>query len=505
MEKLTVIERIRNVETDSENEDSAKGLVRGWFNDSEWEKRLSSNIDFLTHAFTATPYTMDPTLMYHIFMNIFVISSVTLGTIVAVFLYIQLFRRTLANLVLSGLCPDVLLEMSYLTLALSVPLPVANVSLLLDTAVFAGVSNPVWRDARHLSTDRTEIMGYIHKMSQVFTSIHSSVEYGAGRGKPSLDSLLDKIKPKRLPSEENGALLLHLSDCLLMDKAKCANRDRIVDQYFPVGGILSLTSSLQLLVSQMYHSSTYMNMDAESAEVQYILSVNRFDLTDGIRQLNLNILHNAQRQIKQSQVVLTVIMMMCVVVVVAVFSVHTVQAHRMIRHKMETTHTLSDLVSADRECVDMKFTAEMRMHDRELDAGREKVMEQAMQMEEMLEEEGSKTEIVKLMESVVSTAARQFGLEEELMEEMGYPKIDEHATTHLLVRQRLTSLVDLFMLSDEATNHICIRMLREIITTHFLEDDVELGSWMAANRVWNDDETKNGDEAGGGEDMWDGD
>jgi hemerythrin len=142
------------------------------------------------------------------------------------------------------------------------------------------------------------------------------------------------------------------------------------------------------------------------------------------------------------------------------------------------------LLPIDEEKSEIPFLPSMRMGHTLFDDGRERLLETALVVVETHQQREGAPALVTAIKQLMQAMRREFGDEETEMERLvqkNYMKqamFEKHKEGHLLLRQRLTYLFDLFKTESESSTTIALRIFVSLFDAHFTDEDQELGECL---------------------------
>ncbi|KAA6370249.1 MAG: hypothetical protein EZS28_034225 [Streblomastix strix] len=138
---------------------------------------------------------------------------------------------------------------------------------------------------------------------------------------------------------------------------------------------------------------------------------------------------------------------------------------------------LLDLMPVDENEKEMVLLQSMRTSYVKMDKERERIMETGQELIDVIKRNGHIQELILHFNQLMIQTYRTFQTEEKEMEERQYDeeKTKAHKHSHILLRQRLTTLFDHLRQSSGKLNSVrntVRRTLSRLYDLHFCEDDV---------------------------------
>lgn len=116
-----------------------------------------------------------------------------------------------------------------------------------------------------------------------------------------------------------------------------------------------------------------------------------------------------------------------------------------------------------------------------VDTGRKKIVELQGLIVDAVKNYAPHTEIHSLGSEMLQQMRTEFTTEERLMLQVNYPKEEreKHTTEHILLRQRMTLLIDALSDRLDATVFGALQILNTLTSQHFSGPDMDFGSYYA--------------------------
>lgn len=259
-------------------------------------------------------------------------------------------------------------------------------------------------------------------------------------------------------------------------------------------GLSLLITRMYIYVSQMTRLSPWSWFDASTDYIEYLVTAIRYDLRDGIEMLTDEILATGNGEVDISEDVITIVSIVGCVVILLVFFFHTCLVKKMIVKISRHTDALEQLLPIDEDEKEMELLPTMMVHYPAFDMGRMGVVDCGRQVLEAIRMNETAAVMTQTYDTFMRKVFVEFSEEEKLMRERNYEDLNDHTADHLLIRQRLTLILDQLRLRDEATTSIARLYFTRIFGRHFTEDDVEMGKMFEEDElvgVDNKDEEEN--------------
>ena len=348
----------------------------------------------------------------------------------------------------------------------------------------------------HMTSDRQKLLSLLYGTTDYFARIHSRCHFGATKWGITNDRLLDTISISRISKTNNKESLLDKTDSMCSDPSTCTSSSRIYGITFPVYGLSSFVGKMKLAVQRLQRKDVTL-LDEDSEELRFISSAMRHDLREGIDHLTETILDTGLDTISLS---ITIIIIMLAGLFVVDFGTYCFCAlgwkNRYIRVRRES-EALIELLPIDQDEPEMVLHPTMITNYPLLDQGRNRIIEACVHlMDSVLNQEGVESISVN-SSTLLQTAQQSFVDEEKDMMEHDYDeeKFQAHRKEHLLLRQRLTYLCDLFMANTDAYSAVGRRRMVSVFDKHFTETDIEYANTIPESEKRKEGESEN--EMGG--------
>ena len=85
------------------------------------------------------------------------------------------------------------------------------------------------------------------------------------------------------------------------------------------------------------------------------------------------------------------------------------------------------------------------------------------------------------MELLAQFTRSHFAEEERLMEETGYPRLEEHRASHRLLDEQVNAMMEAMRRGEAVMNVPALKFLSEWITGHTLQEDRAYVPWVQQN------------------------
>ncbi|KAK2951676.1 hypothetical protein BLNAU_13415 [Blattamonas nauphoetae] len=401
----------------------------------------------------------------------------TLGVVVTVL--VNQYKTTNINITLSGMRTSVLALVEFLNLR--IVFDYANLTPTDPNITFPRSTNPVFKGFEHLSHNKTFLYTLLDGASNYFQQIHSLTHFGESQYAHTDDDYYDVIHVSRLSTEENEKNLLQESECLAEESEKhnCLVANRIFNVDFPVAGLSSLISQLRFYVWVMEIDNFQTYTDLHPVP-RYIGSACRYDLRSGLNQLTNDILAQAQKAVSVSQTVIGIVTIVaCIMLFILLFVTGLTWLNLLMTNNEESEKLLELLpVSSDEKEIDL--LPSMLTSYPPIDQGRAKIVEAATTVLENLSKHEKMDTLIPNLDYLMITTHQVFSEEEAEMDKRNYEHLEEHSREHLLIRQRLTRIVDEIKQNKIAATRIAKRNLVRLYDKHFIDDDVLFGNTIPA-------------------------
>ncbi|KAA6401417.1 MAG: hypothetical protein EZS28_003056 [Streblomastix strix] len=479
--------------TDEEANEQDPGFVRNELPDVRWESKIDTQITDLRRTFNNLPSPLTVGLVLPVFISLLLILVSSIIGIVVVAVSVYSIYYTSTSMFLSGLVPSALGQMTYLNHRLVMDFTQLE---LPDNQVveFSDITNPVWNDSSHLSSNRTHILNLLHKSSKYFTALLSATNFGMSSNDEFEigDSMASNLEAQRLSVDSATEILLKNVTCFSVDDPQCeaVNSKRIYHVAPPFWGLTTLTSRVELYIEQMNHKSEndIKSLNESSSYVRFLASAMREDIRRGIEILIANMLKNTQSSVQYSSTTFMITEIVCSFVVFVTFLINacswqgrmhkaSIHSHCLLRLLPEEEETQIVIEGQEQEGdgnrEPLTLLPVMRTNFEPYDKGRELILEAARAVIDAMtefESEGSKSfnGVLVAMRHLITSVKKQFAWEEHEMchrvgvtefevkrkiDEMGknpqedpdvfgVVKLNEHQQSHIIIRQRLTLLYD---------------------------------------------------------------
>ncbi|KAK2963513.1 hypothetical protein BLNAU_1556 [Blattamonas nauphoetae] len=454
--------------------DAQKGYVVGAVDDSKWYNKAEAELARLMDLYNNLPSPVSGRIILLISSSI--ITILLLGIVLIVYAYVQVatFSQFNTNIVQSGLRTTILAMIEFLNLRLVFNFP--HIVPSDPTIDFPESTNPVWTGFQHISANQTLLYELLNQCSHYFQGLHSAAHYGKSKDSVTGDTMIDTLNPTRLGLEDNEKTLLRLQECFAeeSDKDLCKEPERVFDTYFPIYGLSTLISQLNMYIELM-KGDGYEKYTADSYIPRYISSACRNDLRSGINQLTNEILASTRTSVLMSQTVLIgLTASFCVYLIISYFSAALSWVNLVMTTNLES-HKLMELLPIDEDKDQIELLPSMRTGFKPLDEGRELIIEAVLGLVDSVQNNESKDRIKGNMDYLMTTVTRIFALEEKEMEKREYGNLAAHQHAHLVLRQRVTVIAEKVLSNNVATMRLASRVLTRLFDVHFLEDDTQFG------------------------------
>ncbi|KAA6403600.1 MAG: hypothetical protein EZS28_000877 [Streblomastix strix] len=403
----------------------------------------------------------------------YILSGVSLVAIITyiiiVVIYVSYNQQTSAVVILSGLRSPVLQQSSYFILR-----------TICDFKCVKPIKNivfPIWTDDTHTTTDRKLALQTAYQLSNHFLKLLMNVHYGTNKYSAITDHHLSSIKTQRMDYNLNADLLFKQSDCFLTT-VPCdeASPDRIYSVELPIFGLQELIVRMRFYLELMVHMNPQ-QLDEKNRYVRYLVTAIRNDLREGFNQLTSDIEKQGEDSINDSQTVLIIIAVCFSITILGTMILVALPWGFSMQDRTNQSQRLIDLMPYLENEKEMALLPSMRTGHIKMDKQREIIMDQGEQIINAMKRHDQIGTVIQLFDVLIGSVQKTFNEEDKEMEEKEYDieKANHHIEDHIILRQRLTLLLDeLRSLSGkrEAVQNTVRKTLTRLFDHHFLDQDV---------------------------------
>ncbi|KAA6385857.1 MAG: hypothetical protein EZS28_018614 [Streblomastix strix] len=462
------INTLKNQQYYRDIDDNDVGFVRNEVSDTRWEDRIDLDINNTQNNFDQIPSVLKPSLVLPVFISLILILSMSVANIIVVGIYIFEFQNFSSSMILAGFLPSVSGQIQYFTLRLV--LNFTEIEIPGDPIVFQGISNPIWNDSSHLSSNRTHILKLLQRSGEFYRTLSASTHFG--RQKTNNRNLNDH----RLSVIESDRLQKDINIEILMKKRS----------------------------QQLHHISlVYQNYITENTSyIRFLASALREDVKNGLDQLLQSLLEEIQDRVKESKQSIIIIENCFAFTIFIVFVLNGLRWIGQMQKTSKYSRSLIRLLHVsndEQEQIQLQMGKEGNEHQIEFekrdpltlldamktyyppyDSGRQLIFDQARTTIDAVNEfefskEKSFVNILSSIKHLMKITLKQFEWEEremltrvnlseyevkkkmqiigpngmDDMNEFGVVKITDHKQQHLLIRQRLTHIFDILFESSK--------------------------------------------------------
>ncbi|KAA6367126.1 MAG: hypothetical protein EZS28_037347 [Streblomastix strix] len=450
------------------------GYIRDEVEDDAWIEKLVQDEEKLQAYHDKIPSPIVFSSYINMIVAVLIVIIVNIVQIIVVVIYVDQYSEASATIVLSGMRPPTLGQIQYLLLRVFMNFECIKT---LHPINFPLVTQPMWNDDSHVSTDRKMILSIAEKTSKYFQKLHMHVHYGYNQKYTYLeDKELNEIQTTRLSQKENSRLLFSLSDCYLTS-TPCdqAIPKRIFDLNPPFYGLSSFIARLRLYIAQLKETDpTFLTEKTE--DIRFIATSIRYDLREGVDQLTVSITDEGNGLISESVTIIIIVMVIQFVLIIGSMTINTIPWARNMSKESDRSLRLLDLIPNEESEKDMILLPSMRTGYK-MDTLRERIMEDGQQLIEGIRRDEEMQTMIQQYNELMAATYHSFQEEEKDMQERQYnkEKMKEHIQMHTLLRQRLTILGD--HLKSPPKGHVesirstVRRTLARLFDKHFIELD----------------------------------
>ncbi|KAH7818543.1 uncharacterized protein MONOS_3782 [Monocercomonoides exilis] len=459
-------------EEDTEEAEKSRqmGLIRNAVEDAAWEEGMEKEMEKLEAAYKQLPSPVTPTILVTTVLSA-VLGVVTIGTTIAlVCIFVNSFKPTSANIILSGMRASILFQIQYLLLTVLQPLALLKTD---QSVTFATSHNPILNSSSHCSGSPAVSRDLLVPMSRYFEAVHLGCHFGDSKYSHSGDYTYDSVSVKRMNTAINRDMLLKEAKCYLADSDDCSEADPF-RMYGVKGTIYGLTTLLARLRVNLERIS---KMDVEdvnvmNADARFALTALRSDIVAGMNKMTNMILATGKEEVQESITILTVaVVCFCVLYFVSMFG-NGMRWIGEIGFVENVSSKLFELLPTREGEKEVEFLQSMATGQGSFDRGREAVMDAVQQLLVCVKQNEHFELVTSAFYQLTSTVEKVFGEEEKEMAERSYVGAEKHQKEHTLIRQRLTLIGDQLRSKNEVAKAVGRRKLSSLFDIHFSDEDI---------------------------------
>ncbi|KAA6363287.1 MAG: hypothetical protein EZS28_041186, partial [Streblomastix strix] len=313
--------------TDEDTNEQDPGFVRNELPDVRWENKIDSQIRDMKKTYDNLPSPLTIGLVLPVFVSLLLIFISSIVSVIILVICVIGISNTSASLFLAGLVPSALGQMMYLNLRLVMDFK--QIELPGDQPYeFQGITNPVWNDSSHLSSDRMHIIDLLHKSSKYFQALLSAAHFGmTSKDEFEIsDSMTGNILAERLNVDKTTEILLKNVTCFSSADPSCESSKpkRMFHVAPPFWGLTTLTSRVSLYIEQLKHKSEHdiKSMNESSTYTRFLASAMREDIRSGTEYLIKEMLEDTQSSVQSSSDTFMITEIICSFVVFVTFLIN---------------------------------------------------------------------------------------------------------------------------------------------------------------------------------------
>lgn len=469
--------QVRIPDDEDEAEEAMRGIIRNVVPDSKWEDKLDADMQKLASMFASFPSALSTKMFIQTLAGVLVFLVCGLALGLCGFFMCAAHDSLAPSIFLSGLRPTILSMIHYFLLRMTHD----NTAALtyISNVDYPKSTNPVWRNSSHFTTDRQQMMDYIFSLMSYYDRIHSSVHYGAENSQDTGDRIVDLVKASHADIDLNTKMLFEEKDCYLEHEYMC-NLPEYQNRLFHIDkkilGMSSLISRFKFYV----HEINRLNMNDSPCPLNvtsdyylYLHTALSFDMRDGNLHISTELEDSGVATVQTTMDTITIITCcVCVLVFLSYMCVITPLRNGLLKES-NYTKKLKELLPTDEDEKEMVMLPSMVTHIKKWDVERRRIINSAQAVIQALKDKESSSVIVSLMQHLIQMCLKQFTEEEKEMAQAGYSEFKEHSADHILLRQRLTIIMDQIVTSNAAAQMSAKRALIRIFDKHFTDDDIK--------------------------------
>ncbi|KAA6372853.1 MAG: hypothetical protein EZS28_031620, partial [Streblomastix strix] len=313
--------------TDEDSGEQDPGYVRNEQDDVRWENKIDTEIKDLRKTYDSLPSPLTIGLVLPVFVSLFLILVSSIVSIIVASVTVYSILDDSSSLFIACIAPSAVGQMMYLNLRLVMDFKQIELpdGLVVE---FSDITNPVWKDSSHLSSDRIHILDLLHKTSKYFTALLSATNFGMTTNdeRKINDTLLSKINADRLDTSDVTKIMLQNVTCFSYNDSNCESvkPNRIFHVAAPYWGLSTLTSRVGLYIEQMKHKSEndIKSLTLNSSYIRFLASAMREDIRSGIEIQILQMLEDTQSKAQSQSTSFMITEVVCIVIVFVTFLIN---------------------------------------------------------------------------------------------------------------------------------------------------------------------------------------
>ncbi|KAA6373843.1 MAG: hypothetical protein EZS28_030630, partial [Streblomastix strix] len=457
----------------SKEQQALLGCIRKEVEDQKWEDKLLQEETYLQSQHDQIPTPIEPRDFINMTIGLVLCLVINIVQIVLVAFFITEYSNQDTDIVLSGLRIPTLMQIQHFVLR-----AIYNYSCVetIYPVNFPFVSNPIWQDDSHVSTDRRLVLNLAFRAVTYFNQLHSDVHYGTNPDTLTGDSLVDKLHSSHLSPKENADLLLKQADCYLTNTScEDAAPNRLFQIDPPIYGLSELISRMRLYVNDIALQDPS-KFTEKTNEIRFLISAIRNDLKDGVDQLSEKITENAITLVNDSSDVMIIVAIVSCVVLIGTMLFNSIPWGNHMQGLSDRSHRLLELMPIDESEREMVLLPSMRTGYSKFDQNRKNIIVAGQDLIDAMKMKEDMETIFQTVNMLIVTTLHTFTYEEKEMEDREYEedKQKKHIEEHILLRQRLTTLGD-HLRSETgktaAVQNVVKKTLKRLFDKHFIETD----------------------------------
>ncbi|KAK2954266.1 hypothetical protein BLNAU_10765 [Blattamonas nauphoetae] len=461
--------------------EAQKGYIRDVIKDEKWVEKIEKDVQNLTQMHLNLPSPLSTGIVVNIMLSMGLGLVILISLVVVAIVMVNQFNRSNVNITMSGMRTSILSLIEFLNLRIL--FPDSHLVPFDDKIDFSRSTNPVCTGFQFLSDDVDELYPLLVKSSAYFQQLHSATHYGDSEYAFANDSYYDNVPTTRLSTKENEATLLQNGNCFMepSEEEFCSNESRIFNFNFPMYGLSTLISQMRLYIWMMKFELHEVDVNGTSLYTElhhiprYLGSAIRYDLRSGVNRLTNEILATSQQDVTTTVTLLTVGTVVGSFLFIMALIIFTWQWLNRVMMNNEESVKLHQLLPVSHEERSMELLPSMQIGLPALDQGRMKIIDAALSVLESLDKHEKPESLNNHLDYLMITTTQIFTEEETEMEKRDYEHLEDHTREHILIRQRLSFVIDEIRRNHLPTTKIAIRSLTRLFDRHFIDDDVQFG------------------------------
>ncbi|KAH7830600.1 uncharacterized protein MONOS_691 [Monocercomonoides exilis] len=459
---------------DEDSEESEKykqmGFVRNAVDDTAWEEGMEKEIEKLEAAYKQLPSPVTGVIIVTSVLSVLLGVATIASTVVLVIFYVESFKPTSANIILSGMRASILFQIQYLLSTILQPIPILKTD---QSITFPSSRNPILYNSSHCSGSPAVARDLLVPMSRYFEAVHLDCHFGDSDYTQTDDFTYDTVSVTRMKTAINHQMLLKEAQCYLADSDDCSQADEY-RMYGVKGTIYGLTTLLARLrvnlerISKMDVSEvTIMNTEA-----RFVMTALRSDIVQGLNKMTNMILATGKEEVQESiTILIVVIVCFCLLFIISMFGngLTWIEEIKFIENVSEKLFNLLPMKEGEKE---IEMLPSMVTGHASFDKGRESILDAAQQLLASVKRNEHIETIMATFFQLSSTVLAVFTEEEKEMAAKNYVGIEKHKKEHILIRQRLTLIGDQLCSKNDAVKAVGRRKVISLFDMHFTDEDI---------------------------------